>query len=232
MSLKNIKLSVPTYDDVVPSTKAKVKLSPFRVADEKTLLIASNSEDNIVITNALKSVISNCVQGVKVEDLEPYDLEYFFMKLRAISVGEVSKIIVSCSYCEGENTVSVDLSTVAVEFNSDHADLVKIEDALAFKLKYPKAEELVGLKLDDPASVLEIMVRCIKEVYTEEEVITVGESDLDDLRNLVGSMTSAQFEQMKIFFETMPRLRKNIEFTCEICEHENKQVLEGLQSFF
>ena len=46
MSLKNIRLKTPEYEDIVPSTGESVKYRPFTVAEEKLLLIASESSDN------------------------------------------------------------------------------------------------------------------------------------------------------------------------------------------
>ena len=68
-SLKGIKLSKPEYDDKVPSTGKKVKLTPFRVGDEKTLLIAAQSESVKQMNIAMRSEIRNCVTGCDVDDL-------------------------------------------------------------------------------------------------------------------------------------------------------------------
>ena len=54
--LSGIKIAAPQYDDIVPSTKTKVKLTPFRVGDEKVLLIASQSKDTKQMT--MKKVIT------------------------------------------------------------------------------------------------------------------------------------------------------------------------------
>ena len=43
--ISRIKISTPEYDEILPSTKEAIKIKPFRVADEKTLLIASESKD-------------------------------------------------------------------------------------------------------------------------------------------------------------------------------------------
>jgi len=232
MSLKDIKISVPEYADIVPSLKKPVKLTPFRVGDEKTLLIASGSNDTLEMANAMKQVIGNCVKGAKVEDMTSYDLEYLFLKLRAKSVGEISTVGLACEECSEYNQIDIELSTIEVVFNERHSETIKIEDTLAFKMRYPEPEDIVGLNLEDPNSVLEAMLRCIKEVYTQEEQITITPSDYDDLRALVSSMTSVQFEKIKAFFDTMPKVSKKVEFTCGSCGHENKTVLEGIANFF
>lgn len=232
MSLKNIKLSTPTYEDKVPSTGKKVKIMPFRVGDEKTLLIAAQSEDSRQMISALKSVIKNCVKGIEVDDLTPYDLEYLFIKLRAKSVGETATIGVACQSCEVNNELPIDLTSVKVSENKNKSDLIKIEDNLAFKMKYPEAEELVDIDFNDPASIMNVVAMTVEQVYHGEEVIDIDDTDREDLIGLIESMTTAQFETLQDFFMNMPRIYKDIEFTCGSCGQENKVKLEGLASFF
>jgi citrate lyase gamma subunit len=231
-SLKGIKLSKPEYDDKVPSTGKKVKLTPFRVGDEKTLLIAAQSESVKQMNIAMRSVIRNCVTGCDVDDLPQYDLEYLFLKLRAKSVGEFSTIGVSCSQCGTMNQIEVDLEKVEVEKSDKHTDIVKIEDNLAFKMKLPEADELDDADLNNPEHMMNLIAQSVEIVYAGEESITVDPTDRDDLKSLIESMTAKQFEKVQEFFETMPKLTKNIEFTCGSCATENKQKLQGLSSFF
>lgn len=232
MSLKNIKLSVPLFDEIIPSTGAKVKMRAYRVADEKTLLIAADSNSSKQMVDALKSIIGNCVQDIDVQTLTPYDIEYLFLKIRALSVGEISEVGIPCEQCGIHNEISVDLSTVTVKKFKDHTDLVKIESGLAFRMQSPAAEDMVELDLTQPGILIDIVVNSVKEVFTDEEQIEISFGDRDDLRTLVESMSTAQFEKLKVFFETMPRVRKEVDFTCGSCGFENKTMLEGLQSFF
>ena len=55
------KVNTPTYELVLPSTNKKIKYRPFLVKEEKVLVIALESEDTKQITNAIKSVIKNCI---------------------------------------------------------------------------------------------------------------------------------------------------------------------------
>ena len=231
-ALSGIKLSRPTYDDVVPSSGKKVKLTPFRVGDEKTLLIAAQSSSMKDMNNALKSVVKNCVQGIEIEELEQYDLEYLFLKLRAKSVGEHSEIAIRCESCGAMNQLSVDLEAVVVEKSTEHKNIVKIEEALAFKMKFPDPELISDLDATNPNDMIKIVVMSVETVYSGEEAIEINESDRDELKELIESMTKEQFEKMEEFFETLPRLKKDVQFICGECSHDNNQTLEGLASFF
>ena len=230
--LGNIKISIPTFSEILPSTGKKIKFSPFRVGDEKTLLIASQSEDRKDMLRALKSIVGNCVTGATVDEMETYDIEYLFLKLRAKSVGETSDIGVSCTNCEEYNSITVDLEAVIVEKQKNHTDIVKINDDLGFKMKTVDLEEIDGLDLYDPEDSIEIVVRSVKQVFNGEEVIDVEPADFGELKELIESMTSDQYSLMQEYFRTSPKLSKKIDFVCGSCGHENEQTLEGLSSFF
>ena len=47
----------PTYSLVVPSTKKKIKYRPFLVKEQKTLIIALESEDQEDILEAIKQIL-------------------------------------------------------------------------------------------------------------------------------------------------------------------------------
>ena len=67
----------------LPSTGKTITYRPFLVKEEKLLVIALETEDTKQITNAIKAVLSSCIQtrGVKVETLPTLDIEYLFLKL-------------------------------------------------------------------------------------------------------------------------------------------------------
>ena len=84
------KLSVPTYELELPSTGQKIKYRPFLVKEEKILLLVMESEDEKQMTDAVKTILKNCIQTdkIKVEDLALFDIEYLFLNIRGKSVGE------------------------------------------------------------------------------------------------------------------------------------------------
>jgi hypothetical protein len=45
-------------------------------------------------------------------------------------------------------------------------------------------------------------------------------------------MSRDQFEKVKTFFDTMPKLKKNVEFKCGKCGYSENIEVEGLQNFF
>ena len=68
------KIVTPTYELVLPSTKKTIKYRPFLVKEEKLLVLALETEDQKELTNAVRSVIKNCIsqRGVNVESLPTF----------------------------------------------------------------------------------------------------------------------------------------------------------------
>ena len=92
------KIQSPLFDLTIPSTKKKVQFRPFTVKEEKILLVAQESKDINQIVLAIKQIINNCVEGVSVDDLAMFDMEYVLIHLRAQSVGSEIEFKIKCRH--------------------------------------------------------------------------------------------------------------------------------------
>ena len=61
------KISVPTYELIIPSNQNKIKVRPFSVKEEKLLLIALESDSMVEVANTVKQVINNCIISGEVD---------------------------------------------------------------------------------------------------------------------------------------------------------------------
>ena len=109
------KIVTPTYELELPSSGETIQYRPFLVKEEKVLVIALESEDTKQITNAIKTVLKNCIQtrGIKVEQLPTFDIEYLFLNIRGKSVGETVDVNVTCPDDE-VTTTKVTLSLIHI----------------------------------------------------------------------------------------------------------------------
>ena len=84
------KISNPIFELTLPSTGTSVKYRPFLVKEQKILLLAMESGDQKATLLAIKQIINNCaIDTIDVDKLPTFDVEYFFIRLRAKSIGEV-----------------------------------------------------------------------------------------------------------------------------------------------
>ena len=62
-------IETPTYELKLHSSNKKVRYRPFLVKEEKVLIIALESKDQMGITNAVKEVLKKCIL-TKVSNLK------------------------------------------------------------------------------------------------------------------------------------------------------------------
>jgi hypothetical protein len=235
-------MSTPTYTMVIPSTAATVRYRPFLVKEEKALLIAQQSEDATVMIETLKNIIKSCVQDkIEVNKLALFDLEYMFVQIRGKSVGETIDLSFSCDEDHGEQNekakakVTIDLTTLKVEAGENHTNKFELFDNVGVVMKYPTSDimkKLEGVDTSDLDKVFEIIALSIDYIYQGEELFYGSEQSKEELVGFVNNLTTEQFLKLQSFFESMPKLKKQIEYNCPVCGKHHVKMLEGIQSFF
>ena len=82
-------IETPVYELKLPSTNKKIRYRPFLVKEEKVLIIALESKNQIDITTAVTEVLKKCIltKGVNVDSLPTFDIEYLFLNIRSKSIG-------------------------------------------------------------------------------------------------------------------------------------------------
>jgi len=234
------KINTPTYELVLPSSNRKVKYRPFLVREEKLLIIALESEDLKQITTAVIDVLNSCIltKGTKVEKMATFDIEYLFLNVRAKSVGEQVEVNVICPD-DGETTVQmpIDIDAIKVQKNKEHTDIVKLDDDISLKLKYPSLTEFISSNFDadatnDVDTTMHMITSCIDIIYNAEESWKASESTPKELEDFVEQLNTKQFKDIENFFNTMPKLSHKINVKNPKTEVESEVVLEGLASFF
>ena len=233
-------MNTPTYNMVVPSSGVSVKFRPFLVKEEKALLIAQQSEDLMIMVDTLKSVVKTCVlEDIDTNKLATFDLEYMFTQIRAKSVGEIIELIFPCDNDHGEDNekarvkVSIDLTTLQVEKDPNHINKIDLFNDVGVVMKYPTID--IMRKLDDNDSIeniFDVVAMSIDYIYQGEEIFYAKEQKHEEVLQFLNNLTSEQFVKIQNFFDTMPRIKKQIEYICPVCQKQHKKMLEGMQSFF
>jgi hypothetical protein len=234
------KISTPTYELELPSTEQSVKYRPFLVKEEKLLVIALETEDVKQITNAIKTVIKNCIltKDIKVETLPTFDIEFLFLNIRGKSVGEQVDVNIICPDDNETNvSVSINLDDIKVQKNEDHTNKIKIDSKIMMEMKYPSLEQFIKNNFDfnnqnamDQS--FDLIASCIDKIYTEDEVWSTSDVTKKEVTEFLESMNSSQFKDIEKFFETMPKLSHKMQIKNPKTEVESEVILEGLASFF
>lgn len=236
------KIDTPIYDLKLPLSKKKIRFRPFLVKEQKNLLMALESDDKESIENNIKQVLQNCTltEKIDIEKLPVIDVEYYFLQLRARSVGEVVENKYRCDNvvdekkCGNIMDTSLNLLDIKVENVKDNNDVVQITDKISVKLKYPEFSVLKKLaNLTDVTDItFEMIADSIEHIYDGEQFFYAHETPHDELIDFVENLNQKQFAKIEEFFANMPKLEKKIEMKCSRCGFEHKLDVEGLESFF
>ncbi len=231
-------IALPTYELELPSNGKKVKYRPFVVKEEKLLLLALDSKNEKEIESAVKNLLKNCIQSrVKVEDLPIFDLEYLFLNIRAVSVGEDIEMTITC---KDDGTTKVkynfNIGDVLVFRPEGHTTKIPFGDETGVIMKYPSFHQFVAGSLigqDVTAeNVIDIVASCIDQIYDKEEVYDSSTTTKKEFREFVEGLTNKQFDQLQDFFETCPRLEHTFAITNPETGVESEYTISGLQNFF
>lgn len=234
------KISAPTYFLTLPSTGKEIKYRPFLVREEKLLVLALESEDSKQITEAIKTVLKNCIEtrGIKVETLPTFDIEYLFLNIRGKSVGEEIEVNVICPDDEVTTVpVKINIDEIEVQKFDGHDKKIKLDDKIYLEMRYPSLDQFIKNNFDlnatdDMDQAFELIGSCIDKIYTEDEVWATSDVTKKELQEFLDQMNSSQFKLIEKFFETMPKISHTIKIKNPKTKVESEVTIEGLTSFF
>lgn len=204
--------------------------------------MALEADDRETIERNIKQILHNCTlsEGIVIDKLPVVDVEYYFINLRAKSVGEIVENTYICNNevdgkaCGNKMKVELDLNNIEVEnFDSDDS-LIKLTGNISMKLRYP--EFSIVEKLSDSENSVEtafkIIVDSIEYIYDGEQYYYANETTPQELMEFVESLNQEQFGKLEKFFESIPKIKKHIDIRCSKCGFDHSITVEGLENFF
>ena len=228
------KINTVLYDLKLPSSDKKVEYRPFLVKEEKILLMALEGKDDREMSRAIKQIITQCVstEGFNVNKLPMIDLEYLFLNIRGKAVGDVSTISFEHE-CGEIIKLDIDLSKVKIVKNKKYSDLVKLTDNIMIRLSPPGIDNVIGAGDKNQIDmVMEIIRDSIVEIIQGEDVFSAQDHTREELEEFLDNLNSGQFKKLQDYYESLPKMKQDIEYTCPKCEKTVTETLEGLASFF
>lgn len=230
------KLDVPFSTFKLPSTNEEILIRPFSVKEEKIILMAMESEDEVDMITAIKQVVNNCIvtETVDFDKLSYFDFEYLFLQLRIISVGNSIELgfVHTKEDCMHTNKVMVDLTKLvfAYEPKTDKDMLFMIDEKIGMKLKYPSISMLLKYKELDLTSVFNMLLECIEYIFDDNEVYK--DFTHDEIKEFVEGIPQKNIKGLIDFIASFPMLEKKLDFKCEKCGDDLSTTLKGIKHFF
>ena len=225
------------YSTTLPSTGEELEYRPYLVKEEKIMMVALESKDNKQIMRAMKDIIKACVfkDNFNIESLTSYDIEWMFIKLRSVSVGEMVTLNMPCQTeeCKAKTEIEFNLGDVKISDNPD--PVVQITDEVGVKMKHP-GMDIMETFTEEKLQTLEgafDLVKCSMDViYDKDDVYPIsGETD-EDVKTFLDSLSTEQFKKMVEWIGKTPTVKSDIEWKCIECAKENTFEVRGINSFF
>ena len=232
-------LETATYELTLPSKDVKVKFRPFLVKEEKVLLQALESQDDKEITNALKQIVHSCTFGsIDINTLPLFDVEYIFLQIRAKSVGEVTKLKLLCpddkkTYAE----VEIDLSKVEVHVDENHTNNIVVDESkkIGLIMSYPTINTVdpegdkKGMKTKQ---MFEMLANTVYQVYEGDKIHAAGDYSKEEMHKFLESLDAKAYRKINEFFDTMPKLKQDVEIENPTTKVKSQLTLQGIADFF
>ena len=238
MSTKLPVLNAPRFNDTLPSTGEDFTYRPFLVKEEKYIQLTKDSEDINVIYESLKSLISSCTSLENVEKLSLFDIEYIFLRLREKSVGDIIELKmkhIDVEDCDHVETVNLDLKNIRVQKYEGHTNLLLLDKNtnVKIKMRYPKYKDVLRLQQGqgDFDSFMEVLISCTEMVTQNDDVFMMKDFSDKDKKEFFLNFNMTHMESVKSFFDTMPKVCYDLEWTCSKCGKKESHTIEGVQSF-
>ena len=91
---------------------------------------------------------------------------------------------------------------------------------------------LVVLNKNKNKGQIETLVDCVDYIFDKDQIYYAKDSTREELNEFIDNLQQKDLEKIKVFFDTLPEIKKDVHFKCPKCSYEEDIQIKGLQSFF
>ena len=223
----------------LPIADKEVKVSAFKIAEEKLLLLhKSATEDEL--ENILFEIIKNKTTGVEVESLTMTDLIVLLINIIDLSRGMKRDFTYKCNKKNEEGKpcgTLIELEVNALDYKLtkevQRNRLIKVDSTLACEVEYPSygmMKELSKYSNDEGEFILRFYSKLIKAVYYNDDVYTdFTENEIYEWTLELPHKVLKEFEN---FIDSLPDVYIEYDVVCPKCGASDHYVASNLLDFF
>jgi hypothetical protein len=243
-----MKSSIPMYSCQLPSNDKVVEYRPYVMKEEHVLMLANESGDPEQTTLAVKNLLSACTYNkLDIGSLPIFDLEYLYLMIRAKARGEEVALSMKCNAvgpdgkeCGHSNSVSFNIiRDVKVKRTPEHSNKIVFENGSGVIMGYPNITSFMRREEADTLSkqyevLMTTIVENVETIFNEDgEECSAHNYPIEDIREfLEETLTEKEFIKLKSFFDTMPAVIGEFDFTCKKCKFKHKGIqITGINDF-
>ena len=108
-----------------------------------------------------------------------------------------------------------------------------LDGKIKMEMKYPSMDFFIDSNMKDEPSIedmFKLSAQCIDKIYDDEEIY--DSFTLKEAQDFIEGLNSEQFQKVQQFFDTIPKLRHDLQVTNPKTNVESTIPLEGLAAFF
>lgn len=230
------KLYLPEYTLTLPVSKKEVKYKPYTAGQQKILLIARESENDLEILEAIERITSECSNGLNTSSLCAPDFEYLYLKIRAISEGQIIPVKIthtSNEKCKFDHIYDLNIDEIYFE-EGDTNNIIDINETIGITLKYPSIGDFKKLKEFTNATEMTyfMLKSCISNVFDGEAVYDLAESSDEEITEFFESLSPEIITKIEEFLSNMPQIYLTAKYTCPKCGEIVEENIKQLNNFF
>lgn len=236
------KIDAPVYELDLPLSRKRIRFRPFLVKEQKNLMMALESDDKETIEKNIRQVLTNCTitENIDIDKLPVIDVEFYFINLRARSVGEVVENEYICTnevdgnQCGGKMKGKLNLLDIKVDIDPNKKDVINVTDKVSIKMKYPEFSlvEKLSNKDSEVEIAFEVVAESIEWIFDGEQYYHAHETPKEELMQFIESLNQQQFSKLEEFFDGLPTMNKKMYMKCPKCGFDHTIDMQGLESFF
>jgi hypothetical protein len=230
------KIIMPTFEFKIPSNGKQVKMRPMLVREEKILLIAKQSGLQSDIMAAIKQIVSNCVltEGLNVDNIAIFDLEYLFIKLRSISISNVTKVSYKDNEDEKVYDFDIDLDKIEIDMSKVAPNKISLSSDIVMEMNWPMASTYSKADIYEAneADTFTMMIaNCMGKIHQGDTAVDPKSSTKEELAEFIDNIPAKSAIEIRKFFESMPTLKHEIKYK-NSKGSERTITLDSLDDFF
>ena len=81
-------------------------------------------------------------------------------------------------------------------------------------------------------NIFKLIIDCIEYISDGDEIYQAKDHTKKELNVFLESLSTGQFNSIREFFESMPRLTHDVDWTCLHCNKKKTLTLMGIDAFF
>lgn len=215
----------------------KLTLMPWTNGMEMPLLMIKDSDSIEDRMTAIKDVINDSiVENINIDTLPIFVIEYIFLLLRSISIGEVIPLSFICTNeieeekkCGNVLDIVINIEDIQIKDN-EIKTVFMLSDTIGVKFKFPT---ILTTKNATQSSDKEAIISCIDQIFDGDQVwdsTSYQKSDIDAFYDSIPLKN--KMEIYREFFSKIPTIYYEQKKVCSKCGHTHNIIFDNINDVF